>query len=286
MTSPPVHPVLIVNARSGGGKAVHNDLATECGARGIVAIPFEVGDDLASLAVAAIDGGADAIGMAGGDGSQAAVATVAAERDIPYVCVPAGTRNHFALDLGIDRRDLVGALDAFGEGDERRIDLGRVNGRLFVNNVAMGLYGKVVQSSQYRDHKVRTVVQMLPDLLGPEAELFDLRFREPSGETAEKAALVLVSNNPYVIDPRPATGTRANMDGGVLGVIAVTGPPPRGLTEWTTPTFRVDSGAPVALGIDGESVMMEPPLVFESRSRALRVRVRARRPRRRPSSLA
>ena len=176
MTVPPVHPVLIVNARSGGGKAVRSDLVTECGARGIEAIPFELGDDLASLATAAIDGGADAIGMAGGDGSQAAVAAVAAEHDIPFVCVPAGTRNHFALDLGIDRRDVVGALDAFHEGDERRIDLGRVNGRLFVNNVAMGLYGNVVQSPQYRDHKVRTVVQMLPDLLGPEAEPFDLRF--------------------------------------------------------------------------------------------------------------
>ena len=233
--------------------------------------------NLASLATAAIDGGADAIGMAGGDGSQAAVAAVAAEHDIPFVCVPAGTRNHFALDLGIDRRDVVGALDAFHEGDERRIDLGRVNGRLFVNNVAMGLYGNVVQSPQYRDHKVRTVVQMLPDLLGPEAEPFDLRFREPGGRTAEKAALVLVSNNPYIIDPRPATGTRGNIDGGLLGVIAVTGPPPRGLTEWTTATFRVDSGAPIALGIDGESVMMEPSLLFESRPQALRVRVPTRR---------
>jgi hypothetical protein len=92
----------------------------------------------------------------------------------------------------------------------------------------------------------------------------------------------LVSNNPYVIDPRPGKGTRANIDSGQLGVIAVSGPPPRGLAEWTTASFRIDSGAPVAVGIDGESVLMEPPLLFESSPKALRVRVPARRPVRTP----
>ena len=143
--------VLIVNPRSGGGKAARFDLVAECRARGIDPILFEPGDDLTTLATAAVRAGADALGMAGGDGSQAAVAAVAAEHDLPYVCVPAGTRNHFALDLGIDRNDVVGALDAFSDGHERRIDLGRVNGRAFVNNVAMGVYGAVVQSSAYRD---------------------------------------------------------------------------------------------------------------------------------------
>jgi diacylglycerol kinase family enzyme len=277
MISPPVHPVLIVNARSGGGKAVRNDLVTECQARDIEAIQFEPGDDLAALAAAAIGNGADALGMAGGDGSQALVAGVAAEHDIPYVCVPAGTRNHFALDLGVDRNDIVGALDAFTAGDERRIDLGQVNGRVFVNNVAMGVYGAVVQSPAYRAHKVRTVVDTLPDVLGPDAEPFDLRFVGPDGRAHDTAVLVLVSNNRYTIDPRPQRRTRGEIDGGVLGVVAVTGPPPRGASEWTTPTFRVDSADAVATGIDGESVLVEPPLVFESLPKALRLRVRARR---------
>ena len=149
--------------------------------------------------------GADALGMAGGDGSQAAVAAVAAEHDLPYVCVPAGTRNHFALDLGIDRNDVVGALDAFSDGHERRIDLGRVNGRAFVNNVAMGVYGAVVQSSAYRDHKMRTVIDMMPELIGPAAEPFDLRFVGQDGRAHDTAALVLVANNRYAIDPRPHT---------------------------------------------------------------------------------
>jgi diacylglycerol kinase family enzyme len=274
--------VLIVNPRSGGGKAAHFDLVAQCRARGIEPILFQPGDDLATLATTAVRDGADALGMAGGDGSQAAVAAVAAEHGLPYVCVPAGTRNHFALDLGIDRNDVVGALDAFIDGRERRIDLGRVNERVFVNNAAMGVYGAVVQSAAYRDHKVRTVIDMLPELLGPGAEPFDLRFSGRDGREHDTAVLVLVSNNPYAIDPRPKRATRGNLDGGVLGVVAVTGPPPGGLTEWSKPTFRVDSATAVVLGIDGESVAMEPPLVFASDPLALRVRVPSRRSRRRP----
>ncbi len=115
MTDPadtgPVHPVLIVNPRSGGGKAHHYGLVGRCRARGIEPVVMKEGDDLASLAAAAVSSGADAIGMAGGDGSQAIVAAVASEHDIPYVCIPAGTRNHFALDIGLDREDVIGALD-------------------------------------------------------------------------------------------------------------------------------------------------------------------------------
>jgi hypothetical protein len=144
------------------------------------------------------------------------------------------------------------------------------------------VYGAVVQSSAYRDHKVRTVIDMLPELVGPRAEPFDLRFNGRGGREHDTAVLVLVSNNPYAIDPRAQRGTRGDLDGGVLGVVAVTGPPPDGLTEWSTPTFRVDSATAVALGIDGESVAMEPPLVFRSDPLALRVHVPNRPSRRRP----
>jgi diacylglycerol kinase family enzyme len=272
MTTRPTQPVVIVNPRSGGGKAARFDLVAQCRARGIEPVTFEPGDDLTALAEAAVRDGADALGMAGGDGSQAAVAAVAAEHDLPFVCIPAGTRNHFAADLGVDRWNVAGALDAFTGGWERRIDLGRVNGRTFVNNAAMGFYGAVVQSPAYRDHKLRTAIDMLPELVGPGAEPFDLRFTARDGHEHETALLVLVSNNPYAVDPRPQNGTRGGLDAGVLGVLAFTGPPPLGLAEWSTPTFRVGSAAPVALGIDGESVEMEPPLLFESLPSALRVR--------------
>ena len=132
------HGVLIMNLKSGGGKAERFHLADECRKRGIEPVVLQPGDDMLDLARDAIDRGADVIGMAGGDGSQALVASIAAERDVPMVVIPAGTRNHLALDLGIDRDDVVGALDAFGAAVERPMDLGEVNGHVFVNNVSLG----------------------------------------------------------------------------------------------------------------------------------------------------
>ncbi|MEO8697890.1 MAG: diacylglycerol kinase family protein [Acidimicrobiales bacterium] len=278
----PFHqPVLIVNPRSGGGKAKCYDLVGQCRLRGIEPVVFEPDDDLAALATAAVRNGADVLGMAGGDGSQAAVAAVAAEHDIPYVCVAAGTRNHFAFDIGVDRNDVVRGLDAFVEGVERRIDLGRVNGRVFINNVAMGVYGAAVQAKGYRDAKLRTILDMLPEFIGPAAEPFDLRFSGADGRQHDTAILVLVSNNPYQVVRPPRSGTRGMLDGGVLGVVAVTSPPPHGLQEWTTRAFRVDSAETVPLGVDGETVQMEPPLLFESLPRALRIRTSKR-----PSALS
>jgi diacylglycerol kinase family enzyme len=285
----PSHPVLIMNLKSGGGKAERYRLADECMARGIEPIVLKPGDDLKHLATEAIARGADVIGMAGGDGSQALVATVAAEHDIPHVCIPAGTRNHFALDLGLNRDDVVGALDAFFDGLERRVDLARVNGRIFVNNACMGLYAKIVQSEAYRDAKLKTAADMLPDLLGPEAKPFDLHFVGPDGEKQPTAHLLLVSNNPYELDHLGGRGTRKRMDGGTLGVVAarIAGPKEAvtfigleaagkirsfsGWLEWDTPSFGVDSGEPIEIGIDGEAMRLDPPLEFESLPGALRV---------------
>jgi diacylglycerol kinase family enzyme len=116
-----------------------------------------LGSDLEQLVSDAVADGADAVAMAGGDGSQAVVAMVAAELDLAYACIPAGARNHFAVDLGVDHDDVVGALDAFVNGGERRVDLAEVNGRVFVNNVSLGLYAEAVQREGYREAKLRTI---------------------------------------------------------------------------------------------------------------------------------
>ena len=136
---PPRRPVLFINPRSGGGKAARAGLAERTRDTAIETVTLAPGQDLAALAGEAAAAGADVLGMAGGDGSLAVVAAVAAAHGIPFVCVPAGTRNHFALDVGVDRRDLTGALDAFTEGVERRIDTAEVNGRMFLNNVSLGI---------------------------------------------------------------------------------------------------------------------------------------------------
>ncbi len=162
----PRRAILLMNPKSGGGKVERFNLVDEARRRGIEPVVLEPGDDLRALAdKAALS--ADVIGMAGGDGSQALVAQVAMEHGLPYVCIPAGTRNHLALDLGLDRDDVVGALDAFIDGGERRIDLAFVNDRVFVNNVSLGIYAEIVQSDAYRDAKLATVETLLPDLLGP-----------------------------------------------------------------------------------------------------------------------
>lgn len=189
--------MLIINPRSGGGKAEQFGLARECRARGIEPVVLERGDDLLGIARGVVSGGADVIGVAGGDGSQALVAGVASEHDVAYVCIPAGTRNHFAFDIGIDRADVVGALDAFTHGEERRIDLARVNNRVFVNNASLGVYANIVQSEDHRDAKLETVARMLPGLLSSRGAPFDFAFDAPDGTRWEGPQLLLVFNNPY-----------------------------------------------------------------------------------------
>jgi diacylglycerol kinase family enzyme len=287
---PAARGVLIMNLRSGGGKAEKHGLVDECRARGIEPVVLGPGDDLVEVAHDAADRGADVIGMAGGDGSQALVADVLAERGIPMVVVPAGTRNHLALDLGLDRTDVLGALDAFGDARERRIDLAEVNGRVFVNNASLGLYAVIVRSPEYRDNKVDTTLATLPTVFAPGTDSFDLRYRGPSGEEHRGAHVIQVSNNAYRTG-LAAAGSRPRLDDGLLGVIALevrsdgdvarflsalaTGHPERfrGFAAWSTPAFEVDSGDRVDVGLDGEMLAMEPPLRFAIRPDALRVRL-------------
>lgn len=296
--------VLIMNPRSGGGKVEKSDLVNEAHRRGVEPVVLGPGVDLLQLAVDAIDNGADVIGMAGGDGSQALVAKVASQHNIPYVCVPAGTRNHFALDLGLDRTDIVGALDAFTDGVERRVDLAKVGDRVFVNNVSLGIYASVVQSDDYRDAKAQTALSMLPDLLGPDAEPFDLQFVGPEGTAHPSAHMILVSNNPYQLTQIGGRATRARMDSGILGLVAVRIDDPsyaaelvalqtagqikrfRGWLEWTRSEFAVDSHSPIEAGIDGETLVLEPPLEFTSMPGALRVRLPQHAPGLSPAAIA
>ena len=255
------HGVLIMNLKSGGGKAEKFHLVDECRARGIEPVVLQRGDDLLQLARDAIDRGADVVGMAGGDGSQALVASIAAERGVPMVVIPAGTRNHFALDIGLDRDDVVGALDAYGEARERVIDLADVNGRIFVNNVSLGLYATIVQSPEYRDAKRETTLAALPEMLGPGAEPFDLRFTTPDGVEHEGAHVIQVSNGPYGTTTGGIT-SRPRLDTGQLGVFSLVVPDAvaatraiaalttatpalyEGYLSWATPVFEVTSAAP------------------------------------------
>ncbi len=290
---PPGHPVLFFNPKSGGGKAERFNLAEEARARGIEPIELTLGTDLEQLVRAAVADGADGLAMAGGDGSQAVVAAIAAELDLPYCCIPAGTRNHFALDLGVDRDDVVGALDSFVDGGEHRVDLAEVNGRVFVNNVSLGLYAEAVQRKGYREAKLKTILDTLPDVLGPEGEGLDLRWRGPGGHEHSSGAAILVSNNRYRLGRAVGSGTRPRIDDGLLGVTVASAPtgrgqhrrlPQRPWREWSTPEFKVEADRPIAAGIDGEAVKLDPPLRFRIRPGVLRVRIARAHPGASPSA--
>lgn len=288
----PAHPVLFYNPLSGGGKAERFKLAEEARSRGIEPIELRRGDDLEQLVRDAVARRADGLAMAGGDGSQAIVAMVAAELDLPYACIPSGTRNHFALDLGVDRDDVVGALDAFVNGRERRVDLAEVNGRVFVNNVSLGLYADAVQRPEYRDAKIRTLLDTLPIAFGPNAKAPSLSWDGPAGR--QSAVAVLVSNNPYRLGRAIGSGTRPRLNGGLLGIAALA--PTRAgrngstrarlaMQQWTTPTFEMQAEEPVPAGIDGEAIHLDSPLRFSTRSGALRVRIAPDHPGASPSAI-
>ncbi len=288
----PQRPVLICNPWSGGGKVEKFGLVELAESFGVEVVMLDHGLDLEQLARDAVARGADCLAMAGGDGSQALVASIAIEYDLPFVCVSAGTRNHFALDLGIDREDPRKSLDAFRDGIERRIDYATVGDRLFVNNVSLGIYATIVQQPGYREAKSETTKALLPKMLGRTQEPFDLQFSEPDGTDVDGAFLIQVSNNPYVLGATLDASQRRRLDTGKLGVVAITAATgaeaaqvvtlsaigqrrrSRHWHEFTTERFEVRSRSGRAFaGIDGEALELETPLRFEIHPRGLRLLV-------------
>jgi diacylglycerol kinase family enzyme len=259
-----VRAFLIVNPRSGSASPSAEELAEEARRRGIDVHLFRPGEDLEALAREA---DADAIGMAGGDGSLAPVASVAIERGLPFVCVPFGTRNHFARDLGLDRDDPIAALDAF-EGVERRVDVGRAGERLFLNNVSLGLYARLVHEREHHRRRRNAFARL-------RAIAIAVRHRSTSGLSVDGEAVhvrvLLVSNNAYQLDLL-AIGERERLDEGKLYLYAGTGIVRSTWTERTAERFVVDATAGrLGAAVDGEPERLETPIEFRVEPLALRV---------------
>ena len=287
----PQRPFLIMNPRSGGGKVIKfalKDKAEKLGAE--VALLDGPGIvDVAALARQAVADGADLLGVAGGDGTQALVAGIAAEHGLPFLVISAGTRNHFALDLGLDREDPAAGLNALTDGEELRVDLGIIGGRTFVNNASFGAYAEVVRSPAYRDDKRGTTLQMLPDLLNGHR---GARLSAQAGDTRiDGPQALLVSNGRYEMTDVAGLGRRDRLDAGVLGVVAVRVDSARqavelahrrhgnGLTVLAADEVLVDAdAAEIPVGIDGETVMLPTPVRCTIQPRALSVVVPRERP--------
>lgn len=289
---PPSHPYLIMNPRSGGGKVARFGLDTKAAAMGATVALLGGPDhiDVAELARTAAADGADLLGVAGGDGTQALVAGIAAAHGLPFLVISAGTRNHFAMDLGLDREHPDVGLDALTDGVEIRIDLGLIGGRTFVNNASFGAYADVVQSPGYRDDKRGTTLALLPDILaghrGPR-----LVVRVDDEVTIEAPKAILVSNNPYGLGDLAGLGHRARLDTGLLGVVAITvdtaaqaagllsGKHAKALQTLVAHEVVVDADVPeIPVGIDGEAVLLPTPVRCTIQPMALRVRVPRTRP--------
>ncbi|WIX76842.1 diacylglycerol kinase family protein [Amycolatopsis carbonis] len=288
---PVKHPFLLMNPRSGGGKVTKFGLKEKATAMGAEVALLDGPDivDVAALARDAVARGADLLGVAGGDGTQALVAGIAAEHDLPFLVISAGTRNHFALDLGLDRDDPAKCLAGLTDGLELRVDLGVISGRTFVNNASFGAYAEIVQSPAYRNDKAGTTLKMLPDLIaghrGPRLVV------HAAGDTVDGPQAMLVSSGPYETGDVAGLGRRARLDYGVLGIIVVSVATAgqavgllrrnhrRGLALLTADEVVVEADeAEIAVGVDGEALMLPTPVRCTTRPKALRVRVPRNRP--------
>jgi diacylglycerol kinase family enzyme len=257
---------LIVNPRAGSGSPTDEELVAAASACGVEVHVLAEGEDLADLARNA---DADGFGIAGGDGSLGAVAQVAIERDLPFVCIPWGTRNHFAVDVGLDRDDPLAALGAFAGGVERRIDVGRVDERIFLNNVTLGLYARLVHHRERHRRRRETLARLRALLLSAR----DRRWTESfvvDGE-AVRASVIVVGNNEYRLDLF-SLGERERLDAGVLALYAARGLRRLSWTERTAREVRIEAPRErLAAAVDGEPVLLESPLELRVEPRALRL---------------
>ena len=280
---------LLVNPKSGGGKAEKFAIADKARALGVDVRVLEKGDDLLALAREAAAAGAEVLGMGGGDGSLALVASVAMEYDLPFVCIPVGTRNHFAMDMSLDRSDPAAALAAFTGGEERVVDVATVGEQVMLNNASFGVYPATLNEPGYREAKAEAFREVIASVLNGEREPFDLRFDTPQGRR-EQAFIVFVGNNPYEFIGLEDFGGRPRLDRGQLQITVIEprhhdtlaklargmiiGQPDfaEGFQQWNATEFEIDSGAATLdAGVDGEALTFATPVRIRIRPQALRV---------------
>jgi diacylglycerol kinase family enzyme len=257
---------LVINPRSGDDDPSPEELEQAARGRGVETHVLRQGDDAAELARAS---GAEVLGAAGGDGSLAPIAAVALETGASFVCIPFGTRNHFARDVGLDRDDPLDALGAFDDDAiERRIDVGKAGDRLFLNNISLGVYAGLVHRRE-RHRRRGEALARARALLQTARRRHRLR-GSVNGEPLE-ARVILVGNNCYDLDLF-TLGERKRLDEGELHLWAAAGWLPNAWVEQVAARFTIELAAGrVRAAIDGEPVQLDSPLVLESLPRALRV---------------
>ncbi|HVF74221.1 MAG TPA: diacylglycerol kinase family protein [Acidimicrobiales bacterium] len=269
--------VVFVNPQSGRGD-VGDELARCFAGHRLVECE---GEGLRASVEQALADGAGFVGVAGGDGSIGAAAAVLAGTGVPLLAVPAGTRNHFARHLGIET-----LADAAAASNLSTVDLGQVNGRVFVNNSSIGFYAALVRERRRRSSRLP---RAMADLSAAWAQARKgHRFRVRVGGVTYRAWLVFVGNGRYGDDL-----TRDALDEQTLDVRVMRADRPLArtravaallfsrlgrsplLVQRLVDTIDIDvlNRSFVDVALDGEVVRLENPLRYEVLPGALTVLV-------------
>jgi len=250
------------------------------------------GNAIRDRADAAVKAGSRLVIVGGGDGSGSSAAQAVAGSDATLGILPLGTLNHLARDLGIPFA-LDDAAKLIAAGKERRIDVAEVNGRVFVNNAAIGLYPLMVMDREAQQHRLGRS-KRLAMLVASSRTLMRfhhqrLRLSVDGGEARVDTPLLFVGNNDYRL-ALPAAGQRDRLDDGQLCVMVMRKKGVPGFLAAVTRALlgiqrtddmvridgvhrlRVDSDrSTLTLALDGETLAMKPPLDFSIRPGVLRV---------------
>ena len=282
---------LIINPAAGSAAALAGSLTGAARERSIGVRVLEPGEDAGHAALEAAEEGSGSLAVAGGDGTVAAVAGVAVEHDLPLVVVPTGTLNHFARDLGLDLARPLAALDALASShNERRVDVGRVNGRSFINNVSLGIYAEMLADPGYRQDKLGVAQAKLQAAFSDPKLRRALRITPPVEAPLDSVVAAVVSNNPYEFARWDRLGQRHRLDTGLLQISVIDAGTldelerliagtllgaiefRPALRHWTSERLETGVlGEVVRAGVDGEPVALAAPLRFTVEPGALRV---------------
>jgi len=252
------------------------------------------GAEIGKQAVDAAKGDADIVVAGGGDGTICGVATQVAKADKVLGVLPLGTLNHFSKDLGVPQ-NLADAVEAIAHGKEVAVDLGSINGEIFVNNSSIGLYPHIVKQRESQQHRLGRSkwhaafwATVRSFRLSP---LIEVRTIVDGREIVERTPFVFIGNNVYEMNLYHI-GARKKMDEGNLFVYALTEGSRRRLLRFMAKTltgrakqgedFRggtIDSitltthRKKIAVARDGEVGYMMTPLEYKILPGALRVLV-------------
>ncbi|GGC00859.1 diacylglycerol/lipid kinase family protein [Pseudoduganella buxea] len=250
------------------------------------------GDEMIGAARDAVARGVDIVAAGGGDGTINAVASVMVDSDITFAVLPLGTLNHFAKDLGIPLA-LDEAIATIVKGSVRRVDVGEVNGRVFLNNSSLGLYPDIVRDREKQQRRLGRG-KWLAFCWASVAALrrfpfLSVRLKVGEDEHARRTPFVFIGNNEYLMQGL-TIGERAVLDGGKLSLYVAQRPTRRGLVRFAchallgrlgqspdfdvllAECFAIDTRRKlIRVATDGEVTLMAPPLNYRSRPAALAV---------------